>query len=525
MCPGQNPLPAEVRIKPHPTKGEEFYNVDQLKWYTEAMVEKDYEDPVQIQVRKVVNRGLVMTFALFTFKYDPLIRKYVPVLSMPHDACIGQVIEIVKKCQGNCVMEMNAEISRVKDPSVAIYKKGVVDKFTNTCARISCGYIARLLLNAICTFQVCKNWNSHGATLGATLCQLGSMLSCLDTAAKDELINVDFNELIPQGNVQTGHKHGHHEVSYVEYMTSAKERSLVTGAEELYLDHMKFRGEHHDAKVREIMSRELERDQAPVPAPVPRPTRAHTFDFNLSYKGARLLDGECKGEASEHEKAILVFHSLDQLAFKDEALALLTTNDSFIFYLSWLVHGPNYVQTVSHELRKFKLGPVANIAVDLDKDAEHLQTPPRFMIKGDGQEFVETDDKILKVWKSLRSEVRQFMCTIIHAVDILAEAVSKMGIENIAQKRKNAYEAGWVEPNFHSGDTSNLKNRRKIRNQEDYIYSRKNMEGEEAAAYEERANEELYQGFKQILESDVEMSPEMRAAVQFSVNRHKPPNA
>ena len=397
----------------------------------------------------------------------------------------------------------------MKDQAIAIHKKDVVDKFTQTCARISCGYIARLLLNAICTFQVCKNWNSHGATLGATLCQLGSMLSCLDSAAKDDIINIDFNELIPQGNVQTGHKHGHHEVSYVEYMMSAKERSVVTGAEEVYLDHMKFRGKHHDAKVREIMSRELERHKAPVP----RPTRAHTFDFNLSYKGARLLDGECKGTVSEHEKAILVFHSLDQLAFKDEALALLTTNNSFIFYSSWLVDGPNYVQTCFHELRKFKLGPVANIKVDLEKDAEHLQTPPRFMIKGDGQEFVETDANILKVWKSLRSKVRQFMCTIMHAVDILAEAVSTMGIEKIAQGWKTAYEAGWVEPNFHSGDTSDLKNRHKIRNQEDYIYSRKNMEDEEAAEYEQRANQELYQGFKDILESDVEMSPEMRAAI------------
>ena len=383
---GQNPLPAKVRIKAHPTKGQEFYNVDQWKWYTKVMVEKDYQDPVQIQMRKLINRGLVMTFLLFTFKYDPLLHKYVPELPMPHDACIVEVIEIVKKCQGNCVLEMNAEITRVKDEAVAMYKKDVVDKFTQTCAQISSGYIARLLLNAICTFQVCKNWNSHGATLGATLCQLGSMLSCLDSAAKGNIINVDFNELIPQGNVQTGHKHGHHEVSYVEYMMSGKERSVVTGAEELYLDHMKFRGEHHDVKVHEIMSRELPLHKAPVP----RPTRAHTFDFNMLYKGAHLLDGECKGEASEYEKAILVFHSLDQLAFKDQALSLLTTNNSFIFYSSWLVNGPNYIQTCFHELRKFKLGPVANINVDLDKDAAHLQTPPHFTIKGDGQEFVET---------------------------------------------------------------------------------------------------------------------------------------
>ena len=149
------------------------------------------------------------------------------------------------------------------------------------------------------------------------------MLSCLDNASKGCLIDVDFTELIPQGNVQTGHKHGHHEVSYVEYMTSGKETSVATGVEELYLDHLKFRSEHHDAKVRAIMDREM----AEVKTPVPRPTRAHTFDFNLSYKGACLLDGECKGSQLEHEKAILVFHSLDQLAFKDKALAFLMMNN------------------------------------------------------------------------------------------------------------------------------------------------------------------------------------------------------
>ena len=59
------------------------------------------------------------------------------------------------------------------------------------------------------------------------MCQIGSMLSCLDNAGKGTIIDIDFNELIPQGNVQTGHKHWHHEVSYVEYMTSGKSEVLL----------------------------------------------------------------------------------------------------------------------------------------------------------------------------------------------------------------------------------------------------------------------------------------------------------
>ena len=76
---------------------------------------------------------------------------------------------------------------------------------------------------------------------------------------------------------------------------------------------MKFRGDHHDDKVRQIMNRELPN----IKVPVPRPTRTHMFDFNLTFNSARLLDGECKGTQSQHEKAILIFHSLDQLTFKD----------------------------------------------------------------------------------------------------------------------------------------------------------------------------------------------------------------
>ena len=111
----------------------------------------------------------------------------------------------------------------------------------------------------------------------------------------------------------------------------------------------------------------MNRELPNVKAPAPRPMRAHTFDFNLSYHGACLLDGECKVTQSEHEKAILVFHSLDQLKFKDEALALLTMNNLFTFYTSWLVDVAVYIQTTYHELKKFKLGPVLNINIDLGK--------------------------------------------------------------------------------------------------------------------------------------------------------------
>ena len=112
----------------------------------------------------------------------------------------------------------------------------------------------------------------------------------------------------------------------------------------------------------------------------------------------------------------------------------------------------------------------------------------------------------------------------MHAVDIICEAVCDMDIENIAENQNTAYTSGWVEPNFTAADISELKSRQPIENQEEYIYCRKTIEGEDTAAHQERVNKQLYKGFKEILESDVQMSEEMRAAVEYGLNRHKPQN-
>ena len=140
-----------MRIKRHPTKADKFYNVDQWKWYLDGMVKKDYEDQVQIQVRKLLNRAMIETFDLFTFEYDAVLEKYYPHLPMAHDACICKVIRIVKATQVQCVIEMNAEVAEIQNtnPTLAANKRSLITRFTDTCALISNGYIARMLLNAI----------------------------------------------------------------------------------------------------------------------------------------------------------------------------------------------------------------------------------------------------------------------------------------------------------------------------------------------------------------------------------------
>ena len=186
------------------------------------------------------------------------------------------------------------------------------------------------------------------------------------------------------------------------------------------------------------------------------------------------------------------------------------------------MEGAAYVQTCYYELRKFKLGPISNIQKDLKKDAEHLKLPPSFGINRN--EFVESDKKIKEVWDNLRSEVRELIGILMYAVDIMVDAVSNMDINKIGHNCKVAYTSGWVEPNFTAADNSHLKSKCPIHNQEDYIYCRKTMEGEDTADHDAMVNQQLYEGLKNVLDSNVQMSDKLRAVVESGLNCHKPPD-
>ena len=125
-----------------------------------------------------------------------------------------------------------------------------------------------------------------------------------------------FSEVIPRGYLQTGAKHGNQDITYVEHMCSAIEKGLVIGGEESYLNHIKFVKDNHAEKIRKMYDEKM----ANIDAPVSCPTWAHTYDFNCTYMGVHLIDGECKGDSKPDSKsaasAVLVLHSAEQLAYK-----------------------------------------------------------------------------------------------------------------------------------------------------------------------------------------------------------------
>ena len=153
-----------------------------------------------------------------------------------------------------------------------------VDILFKNFAHMSSAFLARQILDMTHSFHVNKNWNSHGSQVGAAMCQLGSILASFEDASIQRLVSMHFSEVIPRGCLQTSAKHGNQDITYVEYMCSAIEKRLVIGGEESYLNHIKFVKDNHAEKIRKIFDEKM----ANIDAPVPRPTWAHTYDFNCT---------------------------------------------------------------------------------------------------------------------------------------------------------------------------------------------------------------------------------------------------
>ena len=123
----------------------------------------------------------------------------------------------------------------------------------------------------------------------------------------------------------------------------SKREPRVMGNLEVYLNLDIFQRDNHAAKVKKMF-------EETVPgyphAPVPRPTRAHTFDFNCTYHGAHILDGECKASATKAEIGLMVLHSTEQLVTQDVAMSMLTTSHQMAFYKTVKMRGSGHLKTM-----------------------------------------------------------------------------------------------------------------------------------------------------------------------------------
>ena len=108
--------------------------------------------------------------------------------------------------------------------------------------------------------------------------------------------------------------------------------------------------------------------------PAPRLTRAHIFDFNLSYRGARLINGECKDSVTASDEGVLVIHSANQLGYKDSSLSMLTTSTGIKFFWSNKDSGAGAMRRTFYETKRYKLGPMTKASFKKDPHAQDEET-------------------------------------------------------------------------------------------------------------------------------------------------------
>ena len=233
---------------------EEFYGLDIInKFDDDVMAKHIYNDPAQLAVRTVLCRSLIKVFMTFLYEEDPNTKDFAAHCPFHHEQMLVPIIDIVDdECTRYCT-HMNMcldELAEEGDKDAHRVLSSHMNMVVSARGIITMGNLAKLLLQCMDTFCAKKNWNSHGASVGSAICQLASILSRMQSASVNEL-DQNFNVLIPQGNVQTGSKHGHHNVCYTEYMCSKLEPRVMENLE-VYLNLDIFRRDNHAARVKEL---------------------------------------------------------------------------------------------------------------------------------------------------------------------------------------------------------------------------------------------------------------------------------
>ena len=373
---------------------------------------------------------------------------------------------------------------------------------------ITMGNFAKLLLQCTDMFHAKKNWNSHGASVGSAICQLASILSQMQSASVN-VLDQNFNVLIPQGNVQTGSKHGHYNVCYTEYMCS-KVEPRVMGNSEVYLNLDIFRRDNHAARVKELFEETI---PGYPHAPPPRPTKAHTFDFNCTY------DGECKASATKAEIGYMVLHATEQLVTQEVAMSMLTTLHQMAFYKTVKMKGSGRLKTTVCRTHTYELGHVKNMKSDPYNDEPHIQKPPKCYSTGQIL-LVEQDPDILKAREDLRGEPKMFIHAVMHAVDILAEHFSTLDLKDVQRKCNKAFNVGWKEPEFRMTTVCALQTKREIQNPDRFIHCKATMEPELAGAHEDQLHADFAEYYRKVLQ-EPGLSEECRQLFEDTMNSHK----
>ena len=116
----------------------------------------------------------------------------------------------------------------------------------------------------------------------------------------------------------------------------------------------------------------------------------------------------------------------------------------------------------------------------------------------------EEDSDILKAWQAMRSELWQFLASLINSLDVLTLQISQMRVHEIAAKQAKAYEEeGWDEPRFCASGNPVYWANCDILNQDDFIYSKSTMQPQPVITTD------LAQSLKAAMEQNM-LSPDLK---------------
>ena len=143
---------------------------------------------------------LYMFFKTVKYQQHPVTQLYGAEFPRHHKQMLFDCIDIVESECKHYITFMQSYGSDVQ-----LLKKAL--------STITTRKVARLILDCTDTIRAKKHWNSHGATVGSTICELSSIISSLREASTTEP-PPNFIELIPCGVVHTGHKYGNSDSFY-----------------------------------------------------------------------------------------------------------------------------------------------------------------------------------------------------------------------------------------------------------------------------------------------------------------------
>ena len=163
----------------------------------------------------------------------------------------------------------------------------------------------------------------------------------------------------------------------------------------------------------------------------------------------------------------------------------------------------------------------------MDKSLPELADPPKYCIPSDDggfiKEYGEGFQHIVDTWKKMRSKPKKIVLAILHAVDIIAEYLSSIDIEEAAVKRKQSYDRGFTEPFFLTTSERDFKSRRPILSPEKFVYGTRTVEGVMTPDELSEFNKMMFNYYRNVLiNGGDEVNADIRQLCQEGMARHQP---